>query len=134
MGNCRGMTNNLGSVIKIGFVFFIPALITNTASAIWGNSINTPLMFKADKVILDILIPLELEEFDRYIYPDRSLISFARNGQLEKVVELLERGADPSLTNREGNTAVWFANQYNDPNVAASLEAVIKNHHQKKNQ
>ena len=39
---------------------------------------------------------------------------------------LLEWGADPSLKDNEGHTAAWWANQYNNPNIAALLEAATK--------
>ena len=63
---------------------------------------------KDNKVILNIFPPIE-EEFNRNVYPSTLLISFAKNGQLEKVVELLKKGADPNTRDedRDDTALIW---------------------------
>ena len=94
--------------IKITFLFLVLTSITDTAFAIWNNNISTPSMFKDDKLILDIFTPIG-EEFNVNVYPSTLLISFTKNGQLEEVIELLQKGADPNAKDAEGHTSLTFA-------------------------
>ena len=98
------------SHFKLTSIFFTLTLIISTTSTAWNYNNSTSPMFVArdNKVELDITLPVELET---KLYPDVSLISSARNGQLENVIDLLKKGVDPNTRDYADHTALMAAAQ-----------------------